>query len=150
MGVWTAYTPSIGGTTTAPTLATTHTKNANYMVLGKSLFINWLYNHTFATGSTAGAGSYTFNIPGGFTIDTSLVIIGTQTTSGNDYTPIGSGTVTQDGNTSATSVIAQSSTTLMLKTIYNSGPALGLVGNGNYTMTINNQSILFTAVIPVT
>ena len=53
---WAAYTPTLHGTTTAPTRATTHNEKAYYRVIGKQLEIMYQYSHTAAAGAVAGSG----------------------------------------------------------------------------------------------
>jgi hypothetical protein len=69
---WTAYIPTLLGSTTNPTKATTHVEKAFYRVIGKELQIIWKYSHAAAAGATVGAGDYGVTLPAGFTVDTTV------------------------------------------------------------------------------
>lgn len=92
--VWTAYTATIGGSTTAPTPATTHLIYWFYRLNGDSLDIKFNYSHAASAGSAAGSGTYLFPIPTGLTIDTTKTQVNTSrylaTPLGNAYAADGS------------------------------------------------------------
>lgn len=70
--VWTAYTPTYGGSG-SQTWGTVTTTTARYMVLGKTMFLQ-----VTATGTVGGTPSdgLTFTLPGGFTTKASATNIG--------------------------------------------------------------------------
>lgn len=102
MGAWNTYVPTITATVTNPSLATTNTLTASYVVIGKMMQINVLYYAATAAGATAGSGSYMFSMPNGYTIDLTKATVPSdisQTSlSGIDGTPIGMGFGHQSGN----------------------------------------------------
>lgn len=64
---WTAYTGTISGTATNPTLGAGATIFSYYLQFGKLLFVS--FSLVNAAGSTNGGGNYLFNIPSQFTLD---------------------------------------------------------------------------------
>lgn len=71
---WTAYTLVIGGSTTAPTKATTTTDNVAYWRrVGDTMEIKYHYEHTNNAGTAAGTGNYLFPLPSGCSIDTAKI-----------------------------------------------------------------------------
>ncbi len=152
-GQWNTYTPIITATNINPVLATVHVKFASYMIMDKSLSITWKYYSATSVGASTGLGSYLFNLPPGVTVDSSLVMIGSDLTNGLDYSTVGNGTVMQNGGasviSSAVNVLVADTTHVMLKIIFTSIPVFGVVGSSIYSLDILNENILFTAVIPI-
>lgn len=68
----------ITATTTAPTYGTVAQNVAYWRRVGDSMEIMWDYRQT--TAGTAGSGTYLFNLPPGFTIDTSRLAVNTSFT----------------------------------------------------------------------
>jgi len=77
----TAYTLTIGATTTAPTLGTVTVNSAYYSMAGEWMTIN--YSLSTSTAGTAGSGTYLFPLPSGFTIDTAKADVSTTKERGN-------------------------------------------------------------------
>ena len=67
---WTSFTTTVTATTTNPTQGTGVTKSSYYIQVGKTLFIQFFYSQT--GGGAGGSGDYLFNIPPGFTINTTV------------------------------------------------------------------------------
>ena len=68
---WASFTTTVSATTTNPTSGTIAVNVSYYLQMGKMLYIKYNYKQTAA--GTAGSGTYLFNIPTGFTIDTSIM-----------------------------------------------------------------------------
>lgn len=141
---WTPYNIVIGGSTTAPTKATSATVKASYRLVGKSMRIRFKYYAATTTGATAGSGVYTFSLPPGYAMDlTDVITFSTLTVSGLrvgiDATNLGIGHVSSLGGNNATVMVgAVDSTRLAL---YDIGDQSGLIGNGSYTMSANNNTL---------
>lgn len=70
----TAYTPTIGATTTPPTLATSHTLTAYWTRMGSQVRIEFTYVQTTGSGGAAGTGSYLIPLPTGIMADSTLPV----------------------------------------------------------------------------
>jgi hypothetical protein len=68
---------NFGGSTTAPTSATSATRHYTWAVTGKMMSIKGFYNQTATTGASAGSGEYLFAMPGGYQIDTATTGLAT-------------------------------------------------------------------------
>lgn len=68
---WTSFTTTISAVTTSPTTGTILNNTSSYLQMGKMLFVKYFFNQSGA--GTAGSGIYLFNIPSGFTINTTVV-----------------------------------------------------------------------------
>jgi len=71
MSDWISYTPTIGATTTPPTLGTGASMQAAYRRIGDSMQIAITYTQT--GGGSVGSGTYLFPLPGSFTMDTNKI-----------------------------------------------------------------------------
>jgi hypothetical protein len=147
-GEFISYVPTITGTTTNPTLATTNTLKASYRILGKSLQVNFLYFAAAGTGAANGSGTYGISIPAGFTINTSLINLPTTIAAsgaGLDGSIVG---VAQVRNTSTTlsggAVMPISSTQLTIVS-----DTLQMVGSSLIGLTSANTYYKFTAEFPI-
>jgi hypothetical protein len=133
-GGWTNVTGwSFGGTTTAPTSATSSTRNYSWRVDGKMLYMRGFYYQNASAGAANGTGEYLVAIPGGYTINTTATgtaTVGTAygiplgTCSYNNTTTIGTGGIVlaydttrfklafanQSGSTTTSTVAALSAT----------------------------------------
>lgn len=70
---WTLFTTTITATTTSPTLGAGSTTQSYYLQVGKILYVKFIFTNVSITGATSGSGTYLFNIPSGFTINSSIV-----------------------------------------------------------------------------
>jgi hypothetical protein len=110
---------AIGGSTTAPAIATSVVWNdAYYYRDGQYLVLNFNYCHTNNTGATAGSGTYYFRIPSGLTIDSSILSIGDNTSrnivgsaQAEDNSKMYTGTVQVVNTTSLALVVGNETTT---------------------------------------
>lgn len=153
--IWTAYSLTIGGSTTAPTLGTTTTNQAYWKRVGDSMMVKYDLVQTVA--GSAGSGTYIFPIPSGPLINTT-VTPGSTTTGGRGV--VGSATLSDAANgLSAQSVAAQvqvySTTGLTMASPGTGGNVLAdsesLVGSGgNYAISNTNVVISFIATVPIT
>ncbi len=80
---WTAFTMSVGGSTSAPTKASSPVRDeARYRQVGDSVEVQYNYAHTSATGAAAGSGIYLFALPNSLQIDSSKLAVTTETGQG--------------------------------------------------------------------
>lgn len=77
---WTSYTPTITGSGGNPTRASAYTETAYWRRVGSNMEIVYTYNQGNSAGAASGSGTYTWSIPSGFTVDTSIVQAGANTT----------------------------------------------------------------------
>lgn len=78
MTPWTSFSMTIGGSTSAPTKATTTIRDsAKWRRVGKDMQIRYEYKHTDATGSASGTGDYLFPIPNSLSADTTDLSVAT-------------------------------------------------------------------------
>ncbi|MCB1712100.1 MAG: hypothetical protein KDH96_06395, partial [Candidatus Riesia sp.] len=147
---WTPFTMTIDATTTAPTKATTRTETAYWRRVGDSMEITYIYNQTSATGAANGSGIYLYQLPAGYTADSSKVTI---STSDLTATQVGLGRLDDGTLTNGYAVKAwlYNSTSIALITIAAgatsagttvSSSAFGLAGGANRTYH-------FTALVPI-
>ena len=67
---------SFGGAitaTTAPNPAIGSMTNYTYSIIGNSMYLSFTYTNSTVNGGGAGSGVYLYNIPSGYTINTSLI-----------------------------------------------------------------------------
>jgi len=69
-GRWTSFTTTITAIATNPTPGTGYTSVSYYMQIGKILHI--IYGFSQPVAGSSGAGGYLFNLPSGFTINTTV------------------------------------------------------------------------------
>lgn len=102
-----AITATITGTT-APTPSQNSTCKYNYSVIGNTMYLQFSYMGGTNAGS-AGSGIYTWKLPAGYNIDTSLISVQnpaiTTTTSPAKGTVIGNSYIAQWGTTISTSIL---------------------------------------------
>lgn len=72
---WVSFSPTIGGSTSAPTKANSGVITAYWRRTGDSLEYEFNYVQTATTGAAAGSGTYLFPLPSGATIDSSKIIV---------------------------------------------------------------------------
>lgn len=154
---WTSYTPTITGSTTNPTLATTKTLLARYRQIGKSLQIAFTYFAASSTGAANGSGAYLFSLPSGFTIDTTVApIVTTPTSVSNDFcgfsaSTLGIGVAGVNVSETTCAVVGSSTTTVSLMSTQstNSSVQNTLVGSGSFPIANTGCYYKFTAEIPI-
>jgi hypothetical protein len=95
----TSFTPTIYGTTTNPTRATTNTEYANWTRYGKFLNFQYSYQQSATTGAASGSGTYLFSLPSGLTVDGTFI---DKLTAGDETAVVGS--CAFRGNASTTQV----------------------------------------------
>ena len=69
---WTAFTTTVTATTTSPTYGAGSVIKSYYLQQGKVLFVTLSITAVNGSGSN-GSGVYLFNLPSGFTMNTSIV-----------------------------------------------------------------------------
>ena len=80
---WQSFTMTIGATTTAPTKATTpNIDKAYWRRNGTNMEITWSYHSSTGTGQAVGSGTYLFNLPSGYSIDSNKINVGTTAMTG--------------------------------------------------------------------
>ncbi len=142
---WTNYTPTLQGSTTNPTKATTHQEGYMYKVVGKTLYLKGYYYHYWATGATGGDGNYLIPLPSGYTINTSVSPgIGTA----NEGITLGYCNVAQDNSIGTGAVKVYDST--RIKFVSGApGAFKNSVGSLWYNLTLNNYDLTFSCEIPI-
>ena len=86
---WQSYTPTVSGSVSNPTLPTSATSYGKYFVHDKKMTLLCSLGWNNSTGSLSGSGTYLINMPGGYSIDTTLVPSGTATFNYFDGLPVG-------------------------------------------------------------
>jgi hypothetical protein len=146
---WTSYTTTITATTTNPTYS--GTIRSWYILISKTLFINFFYSQT--TAGTVGSGTYLFNLPPGFTINTTIAPLYVSTT---NFSSIG--TITAARNSAAASfygtcVAFNTTNYALLASGFNSARTLflpfQLLGSANCSLALTNTSFTGHLTIPV-
>lgn len=64
---------AVSATTTAPTPATNSTMTYKYSVFGNTMFLQFCYNGNTTNAGGSGNGVYFYNLPSGFSINTSMI-----------------------------------------------------------------------------
>jgi hypothetical protein len=144
---WTNYTPTFGGSTTAPTKATTHQEGYMYKVVGKTLYLKGYYYHSSATGATAGSGDLLIPLPSGYTINTSVCpVIGTA----NAGITLGYCHVEHDNNIGTGAVKVFDATRIKFVCSESTAGILRTsVSSTYYVLTANNFDLTFSCEIPI-
>jgi len=76
---WTAFTVTVTAGTTNPTFGTGGYNVARYMLVDKTMFVQWQYGQV--TAGSAGSGTYQFHVyPSGYTPDSSMYPVDTGNT----------------------------------------------------------------------
>lgn len=151
-GGWTKVTSwDFGGTTTAPTSATSATRHYVWSLTGKMMSIKGFYNQTATTGASAGSGEYLFAMPAGYQIDTTTT--GLATVGDVLEIPIGQTTLsTGTGNRGAGVVLAYDAGNIKFASWSAGGLSANLTTIGSAFLPITSSalySLYFTADIPI-
>jgi len=151
-GGWTKVTDwNFGGSTTAPTLASSATRHYAWAVTGKMLSIKGFYNQTATTGAAAGSGEYLLAMPGGYRIDTTTT--GLATVGDILEIPIGQLTLsTGTGNRGAGVVSAYDSGNIKFSAWSAGGLSANIttIGSAFFPLTSSAlYSLYFSADIPI-
>lgn len=142
VGDWTNFTMTIGGTTTPPTKGTVVVDNAKWRRVGQNMEI--MYTFEQSTAGTAGSGTYLFPIPGGETIDTTLLPVGT-----SEHNAVcGSCGIRAAGSNYVGYIKAYNSTNLAL-IVLNSTSNPQFVDSGWAGLNNNPAMYSFTASVPI-
>lgn len=149
-GIWQEYPLSFAGTINPPVFASSYSGKARYMVIGKTMFLQWNYWHFSAVGSGAGTGFYQIALPAGYTINYSLASAGLSSNNYVDAAIVGNGTIgylNGSGCAGPVTVVPGSSNTVKLFTQCGNNTALW--GATWYQMTQTDLVVRFTAQIPI-
>jgi len=142
---------NFGGSTTAPTLATSATRHYVWAVTGKMLSIKGFYNQTATTGAAAGSGEYLLAMPGGYRIDTTTT--GLATVGDVLEIPVGQTTLsTGTGNRSSGVVLAYDSGNIKFANWSVGGLSSNITTIGSAFLPLTSSalySLYFTADIPI-
>lgn len=96
---WISYVPTILGTTTDPVKGTPTMDQARYMIVGNSMHFQYEFFKSGSVGSNSGDGLYHIQLPGGYTVDTTVVTtIGNPQSSANGSV-VGTGMLWNGGST---------------------------------------------------
>jgi hypothetical protein len=141
--VWTAFTMSVGASTSAPTKGTSGQDLAFWMRDGDSMEIKYNYYHTVA--GTAGTGTYLYTIPNSLIIDTTKHPVSTSAIQGFCGQ---SETKFDPNNPYWGSVFAYNTTNLAL---YTGKDDTALTAVGSTHISYNNAVVLisFRAKVPI-
>jgi hypothetical protein len=136
----TNFTPTIGGTTSNPSLGLTSQKHY-YYVIGKILYVN--YQFYFDGSGTAGSGTMTISLPSGFTVDTNKITTDDNASVNSFYaaTKVGYGNITVSYNIIATIYTTDTTKILLYYTNYTS--ASGRLA------PVNHNSLSFNISVPI-
>ncbi len=139
---WVAFTPVITGSGSDPALADTHTAHGYWRRVGDSMEIRFDYSAASATGATGGTGDYLLTVPGGETIDSAKVTIGT-----SGRFPSGYGMCFSDALTARQGGVAPYTSTKIALFL---PEVAAFWGNGTGTMTQVHLNVGFWAIVPIT
>lgn len=144
MSDWVAYSPVIGGQTTAPTPGTS-TTYAYWRRVGDSMEIKYDFIQT--TAGSAGSGTYLFPIPSGYTIDATKINVNTNGING----VVGSSSVS-NSNYSAAGFAAVARSTDLIIAVYNtntSNVSVSYIGSTDWPLSVATTNYSFTAKVPI-
>ena len=143
---WTNYSPTLEGSTTAPTKAIANQEGYMYQVVDKTLYLKGYYYHNFATGTAGGSGDYLIPLPSGYTINTSVCpAIGTS----NNGITLGYCHVEQDGAIGVGGAVKVYDSTRIKFVSASTGSLKNSVSSGWFNLTINNYELDFSCEIPI-
>ncbi len=138
---WQTFTPTINGASVNPTKGATNKSTCAWRRSGEIMELKWDYNQNSA--GTAGTGDYLFVVPGGFTIDTTIIDVGVQNTYAGAVTILGAGHALQYG-VAASQLFVFGATTTALSAMDASSTTH--IGSGLRAMS---TAIQFTFVVDV-
>lgn len=150
--VWTLYTMTIGGSSSAPTKGTTSTDSAYWRRVGDSIQVRYDYVQT-GSGSD-GSGRYLFPIPSGLTANTTV----NPSDSTNDRGYCGNGFVSnnangQSANTQAVRCMLYNSTNISLvpQTLSTNSlqDSAANVSSSNFKLSGSNTTYSFMYTLPI-
>jgi len=148
--IWTSFTTTISGTSTAPTPGSGATLTSYYLQMGKMLFINM--NFSQINAGSAGSGYYLFNLPTGFSINTSVSGV-LSVGSPYSYPSAGSCIATLGNNSYDTGSVLVHSSSFYALALYNaslnSSFIIGNVGSGYYILGNAIVTYSATAMLPI-
>lgn len=139
---WVSYTPTIGATTTAPSLGT-NTISAFYRRVGDSLEIRMSIT---SSGGSGGSGTYLVPIPGGFTIDSGKINAPANTTSNNAY--CGTAQFTNPTDTMIGHAQVYDTSNLYVRGIFDSGE--GIWGSSFFAFQAGATQFGLQVTVPIT
>lgn len=138
-----AYSLTIGGSTSAPSIGSTTTNRAIWYRVGDKMIIQYQLDQD--TAGSAGSGTYLFPLPSGYTIDTLKLTPST----GALQPAVGSATVFDGSAVYGGNVVAYNSTNLAI-TVGSNATGPGYVASGFLPLTNADTRYSFTATIPIT
>lgn len=140
---WTAYTLTIGATTTAPTLGTTTVNQAYWRRVGDSMEIK--YDLRESTNGTDGNGTYLFPLPAGYSIDLNKAVANNNL--GNGIVGIASAIIS-DTTIYVGYMKIQSATNLQMFAGAEGQATVG-VDNTNFRLGAAPRQYTFNALVPI-
>ena len=146
----TSLTGIVGGSTTAPQCSSTAVMKYIYSVIGNTMYIKFSLYQSGGTGSSAGSGTYYYNLPTGYTLKyTSLITSSTTGTNGNTGTQIGSCSFKRFtiGNGIGNVYSLNATNTIVLWNEVNS--AYNIQSSTTYEYSLNNVNYTFEASFPI-
>jgi hypothetical protein len=138
---WKTFTMSITGSSSNPTKGTVLQDTAYWRRVGDSMQIRYNYEQTGA--GAAGSGDYIFNLPAGYSIDSTKIVSSTSTYSQD----VGSAFAYQNGNITGVGIVkAYNSTGLAISV----SASTSLIGSGTLSLASgSNTRITFEATVPI-
>lgn len=147
VSAWNDFTMNITATTTNPTKATTRVNDeARWRQVGDSIEIHYSYHHNNNAGASAGSGTYLFNLPPGFTINTAKMAAAPDS---NTRGSVGFAAANGPGGGASGVIKIYSSTSLSMLVDYEDVLAISEVGSSNFGLGNASASYSFRAVVPV-
>lgn len=147
VSAWNDFTMNITATTTNPTKATTRINDeARWRQVGDSIEIHYSYHHNNNAGASAGSGTYLFNLPPGFTINTAKMATAPDS---NTRGSIGFAAANGPGGGASGVVKIYSSTSFSMLVDFEDASAINEVGSSNFGLGNASASYSFRAVVPV-
>ena len=154
---WTVFSSAssltgiVGGSTTAPQCSSTATMKYIYSVVGDTMYIKFSLYQSGGTGSSAGSGTYYYNLPTGYTLNyTSLITSSTSGSNGNTGTQIGTCSFKRFtiGNGGGFVYYLNTTNTIVLWNEINS--TYNIQSSTTYEYSLNNVNYTFEASFPIT
>jgi hypothetical protein len=151
---WLSYTPTITASPTSPTLPSSYNLHGKYFVQGKLLTVIFNFSGNSSSGAAGGSGTYIISLPATYSIDTSVVSLGTSANNYMDGTAVGTASLITDnaGSGGAWTAVPDSTSSLVLVGQNPASATQPLVWNHvNYAIgSAEEYRVSFVATVPLT
>lgn len=143
---WQEYDLVIGGSTSAPTKATTTLADkARWRRVGQNMEITYSYKHSDNTGAAAGSGNYLFPLPAGYTIDNNNI----EVTQSGGFTTVGTSASFVTGDSNNFGIVAITNSTNFTIAVGDADSGYVPVGSSYHPITGAIVQYTFTATVPI-